>query len=470
MARIAFVQNFAFEYSGVMFLSSVLKREGHNVEVFIGYNFQRILDGVKGYKPDLVGFSCTSGNHHWCLKASEAIKAKMKVLTIFGGPHPTFFPEVIMEPPVDIICRGEAEMALLELANRLDKQEDISQTPNCWFKRDGKIVKNELMPLIEDLNSLPFPDRDLYYKKYPFLNRSQKGFIGGRGCPFKCSYCFNESLQTLYSGKGKYIRYRSANNLLAEIKSVYKKYGIRTVYMLDDTFIINVPWLYEFLERYAKEINLDLICLIRIDLLTEELVKKLKKASCYSVFFGIESGNNRLRKQILNKHISDEQIICGAKLLKNYGIKFRTYNMLGIPGESLRDAWQTVKINIKIKTDYPWCSILQPYPKTKIEEYARSNNLFQDDNTSISSSFFRDTVINFKHKNELLALQKLFFFAVKFPSLLFIIKILIKFPPNPIFNLIFMIGYAYSYRKSENLGWREFFKLGLRNYRTFLAR
>lgn len=473
MARIAFVQNLAFEYLGVMFISSILKKNGHSVEVFIGNNLKKIADEVKAYRAEIVGFPCLTGNHHWCLKASEVIKAKTSVLTIFGGPHPTFFPEIIMEPQVDIICRGEAEIAFLELANRFDNKDDMTKVSNCWFKHDSRILKNDLMPLIEDLDSLPFPDRDTYYKKYPFLNKSQKVFIAGRGCPFKCSYCFNDSLQALYLGKGKYIRYRSVNNLLAEIKSVYKKYGIETVYMVDDTFIINVDWLYEFLGRYSKEVRLPLICLIRVDLLTEDIVKRLKDANCYSVFFGIESGNESLRKEILGKYISDKQIITAAGLLKKYGIKFRTYNMLGIPGETFSDALQTIKINIKINTDYPWCSVLQPYPKTKIEEYARRKNLLSSKSSKtffISSSFFRDSVIDSKYKKILVNLQKLFFFAVKFPTLLFIIKILVRFPTNLFFNLAFMIGYAYSYRNSEHLKWQEFLNLGLRNYRALLAK
>lgn len=468
MAKIAFVQNLAFEYMGAMYISSILKKNGHHVEVFIGNNLKKIADDIKSYGAELVGFPCTTGNHKWCLEASKVIKSKTKALTIFGGPHPTFLPETITESQVDIICRGEAETAVLELANKLDNRDDITRVSNCWFKHNGKIVRNELRPLIENLDSLPFPDREIYYRKYPFLNRSQKSFIAGRGCPFKCSYCFNESMQTLYKNKGRYIRYRSVDNVLEEIKYIYNRYGMQTVYMMDDTFILNTPWVYEFLDRYAKEINLPLICLVRADLLTVGTVKRLKKAKCHSVFFGIESGNGHLRNIILGKYITDEQIITAARLLKEHGIKFRTYNMIGIPGETIKDAFGTVKLNIRIKTDYPWCSILQPYPKTKIEEYARSNNLFTSNRISISPSFFNDSIMSLKNKKELVNLQKLFFFAIKFPSLLPVIKILIRFPSNLFFNLLFLIGYSFSYRKAENLRLTEFINIGLRNFKALV--
>lgn len=279
MAKIAFVQNLAFEYLGVMYLSSALKNNGHNVEVFIGNNLKKLSSDVKNYRPDMVGFSCITGNQDWCLKACAAIKEKIaEAVTIFGGPHPTFFPEIIMEPCVDIVCRGEAEKAILELVNKNGNRENLANTCNCWVKHNGQIIKNDLRPLIENLDILAFPDRELYYKKYPFLNRSQKVFIAARGCPFKCSYCFNESLQALYANKGKYMRYRSIQNVIEEIKIVRKKYAMKTVYMLDDTFILNTHWLYGFLLHYKKEINLPLICLVRAGSINRRDCQTIKRS------------------------------------------------------------------------------------------------------------------------------------------------------------------------------------------------
>jgi radical SAM superfamily enzyme YgiQ (UPF0313 family) len=393
----------------------------------------------------------------------------MAAVTVFGGPHPTFFPEIVEEAGVDVVCIGEGETALLELANAVDSKSEINQISNCWIKQGDRIIKNDIKPLIENLNSLPFPDRSIYYHKYPIMNRSQKIFIAGRGCPYACTYCFNESLQKLYSGKGKYVRLRSVDNVISEIEGTCKAYKTRTVYMADDTFIINKSWLFDFLDKYQRKIGLPFICLVRADLITEEIVKKLKAANCYSVFFGIESGDEDLRKTVLNKKITDQQIVETAALLKKYRIKFRTYNMLGLPGETIEQAFKTVDLNTKIKTDYPWCSILQPYPKTAIREYAEKHGMLSDvDSSKFTKYFFKKSTLKPPNEKQLANLQKLFYWTVKFPFLKSAIKVLIKLPSNLAFDAFFLIGYAISYYKSERLRFIEVLQIGYLNVASYL--
>jgi len=467
MARIAFVQTIWMEHLGVMYLSAVLKSKGHKTEVFIGTNIRHLVGDIKKYGPDIVGFSCTTGAHEIALKIAKEIKHCTSAITIFGGPHPTFFPEFIEEEGVDVICIGEGEGALADLADAVDKKTEIGNIPNLWIKQGKQIIKNNVRPLIDNLDSLPFPDRTIYYNKYPFLNLSQKVFIAGRGCPYKCTYCFNESLQELYSGKGKYVRFRSVENILAEISKTLKNYNFKTVYMCDDTFILNKIWLFEFLEKYKTKIKLPFFCLVRADLISEDIVEKLKSANCCTVFFGVESGDENIRNLVLGKRITDLQIIEAAKLLKRHKMNFRTYNMLGLPGETLKEAFKTIELNIKIKTDYPWCSILQPYPKTTIRRFAEERGMLKG--SVISKYFFKSSVINIPQIKQLSNLQKLFYWTVKAPSIKPIVRILIKLPSNPVFDLLFLLGYAYSYYKSECLSFLEFLQIGRRNIFSFLS-
>ncbi len=468
MARIAFVQNIAFEYLGVMYISSILKKYGHSAEAFVvGGNEDKVVEEIVGLNPQVVGFSCTTGAHIWALAFAEKIKKRLPCKIIFGGAHATYFPEIINEKAVDIICRGEGELPLLEIANKIDKNIDISDTLNCWFKVDGQIVRNEQRDLIENLDDLPFPDRELYIKRYPYLKRSQKAFIGRRGCPFSCTFCFNHAWMNLYKGKGRVVRYRSVDNLIAEIKEAKNRFGLKTAYMQDDTFILDKKWLEEFSDKYKKEINLPFICLIRADLADEEIIRMLFKAGCKNVFFGIESGSEKIRNSILKKNISDDQIRNTAALLHKYGIRFRTYNMLGLPGETLNDAFKTVGINIEIKTDFPWCAIFHPFPGTELARYAQEKGFFDSASDTANPSFFKDSVIKSEHKRELVNLQKLFLYAVKFPNVSGIIRRLIRCRPNFVFDLVFLLGYAWSYLFSENLTLKEMFSLGIRNVRRF---
>jgi len=469
MARIAFVQYILYEYLGTTYLSSMLGKKDHEVDIFLKHESdETLLKEVLTYQPDIVAFSCTTGIHKWCLKFAGLIKNyNPRILILFGGPHPTFFPEIIEHSYVDMVCRGEGEYAMLELAEAITQKRDISKIQNLWAKKDGMVIKNSLRPLIKDLDDLPFPDRELYYRKYRFLNGSLKAFMTTRGCPYRCSFCFNHILQEMYKGKGAYVRRRSVDNVIAEIKEAKDRYKFKTVYIQDDVFILNQDWVNEFAERYKKEINLPFLCHVRADILSEEMVKKLKFAGCHSVSFGIESGNEKLRNRLLHKEITDEMIVRTANLLKIYGIRFRAYNMLGLPGERIEEALETVKINTRVGTDYPWCSIYQPYPKTTLGEYAQKHRFVEGAPDQMHASFFRDSMIKSEQKKELVNLQKLFFYAVKFPTFLPFIKQIIKLPSNLIFHLLFLGSYGYTYLKSENITLRETFTLGITNLKNF---
>jgi radical SAM superfamily enzyme YgiQ (UPF0313 family) len=471
MARIAFAQNILFEYLGLMYISSWLKSNGHECEMFIKLGSDESLaKDIIRYSPQVVAFPCLTGSHSWCLSLAKILKEKNpKLMTLFGGPHPTFYPGIINEPEVDVICRGEGEYALLDLANSLDKKENPSLTANLWVKDIDVVTQNEVRPLIPDLDKMPFPDRQLYYRKYPFLNISRKTFLTSRGCPYKCSFCFNHILQKIYQSKGTYLRRRTVKNVIEEINGVKRKYGLRTVYFQDDTFVLSRDWVMAFLEVYKKEVNLPFICLIRADLTDEKLIGALKGAGCVKVYFGIESGDRELRNSLLQKNITDEMIIQTAGWLKKYRIGFRTYNMIGLPGETLNQAFKTVDLNVRIKTDYPWCSVYQPYPETELGAYALEQGMLNCSCDKIRPSFFKDSILRSPWKKELLNLQKLFFYAVKFPRLKNLIKKAITFPPNFLFDLLFLCGNACAYAGSERLRLNEFFLFGFYNLKNFFT-
>lgn len=427
-------------------------------------NFIRTL---KEYNPDLVCFTVITGSHLWVYDLIKKIKKDLpNSLFVMGGPHPTFFPESIEKCAADIICIGEGEGAILDLANNFSNKENIKTIKNLQVKEKNEIFKNEVRPLIERLDSIPFPDRSVYYK-YPILRDAErKIFFTSRGCPYNCSFCFNHKYRKIYDGKGKYIRTRSADNIIWEILEVKNKYGLKMVLFQDDTFILNKNWLRDFLKKYKEKIGLPFICAVRADLTDEETVGWLKEAGCVGVLFGIESGDEQIRNEILRKNLKDEEIINAAGLYKKYKIKFKTTNILGLPNEDLKDAFKTVELNIKIKTDLPWVSIFIPYPGTDIAETMREQKMIPDDYgiDDLSSTFF---IRKTRNKNEcvILNLQRMFFWAVKFPVIFPLVKKLIKLPPNFLFDFVFYLGHFYIYKLSENLNWKTSLRMGYNFFR-----
>lgn len=474
MAKLLFLQSLEYEFLGSMYISSMLKQHGHDVRLKIGNRINDFRKIISTYQPNFVGFSIMSGNHQWALSIARQIKREFGVPNIFGGSHPTFFPEFVKEEGVDIIVRGEGEEACLELMDRFDQRRDFIDVKNLLVSRNGKIYANEVRPLREDLDYYPFPDRQLYSDLRGHIDLSVRNFITSRGCPWHCTFCFNDSMRELYRGKGKYVRIRDVDKVIEEARILRDTAGTKLIYFADDVFGLDKNWLYEFLQRYKREVGLPFVCLVRADVVCsdERYVQYLVDAGCKSVFFGIESGNERLRNNLLGKSLTNAQIYKAANLLHKAGIKFRTYNILGLPGETLEDALLTIQLNIDIKADYPWCSLFLPFPGTALTRYAvdkgyisKSFNIDQ-----LSKSFFANSnLINQPHINELQNLQRFFQLAVLRPWTFPIIKRLIRLPSNIFFTAIFGIVYFLVHIRSEQKKFLQTLRFGLKNYKHLLT-
>jgi len=460
MARIIFLQRIWFEYGGPEVISANLKKHGHHVDLFIGKDIDDLSDKIQ--EKDIVAFSIMSGEHQWALKVAGQIKRIRNVLTVFGGPYPTFFPDIINHPAVDVACCGEGEFAILDLANAHDRDADYGNIPNLSVKQGNRVKRNEVRPLISDLDELPFPDREIYYDKYNLIRKSSlKPFMASRGCPFSCSFCFNEKLREIYSGKGEYIRFYSPENLISQIIETQSKYGLGSIYFTDDLFICNQRWLERFLSIYKKEIRKPFVCSANVATLNEGVIKLLKEANCHAVSFGIETGNEKLREEIFNKRIANSEILDKARLLKKYRLKSITFNTVGFPGETVEDALETIALNIRIRSEYPRCSFLTPYRGTRLAEHYKDKIRVRD-----IESIFQQTKISFEvpEPKKLENLHYFFQTAVIFPWLFWPIKGLINLPPNIFFKFWWAIVYFFIFIKSET---RDFFRTLVSSWRTY---
>lgn len=471
--KIVFIQLDPITRAGIMILSACIKKAGHQADLLIVSEEKSIGEKLRLLKPDLVCFSVISGMQEQTIRLAEKIKAEFRAITVFGGPHVTFYPEeIIREKAVDILCLGEGEEAVVELLDCLRDGKDYSSIQNLWLKKGGKIIKNPLRQLNEDLDSLPMPDRSIYYKYELLRKQPSKDFVFTRGCPYQCSFCFNKQFKDLYRGKGRYVRRPSVERVIKEILFVRDNYGLESVMIMDDLFIADKEWLAGFLKEYKERIGLPFQCEVRADLMTESIAHNLKSAGCTAISLGVESGVEKVRNEVLEKNLSDEKIIAACRMVKKEGLLLKTYNMVGIPGETLEDAFRTLEFNIKLKADYAWCSVLRIYPKTPLAERAikmglldRGFNLKEFGNSYILS----DTPLKLKDKREIVNLQRFFSLCVKFPPIIPLVKFLIRFPKNIIFDIVLQAGYAYLTIKTTKIGITNFFALGFKTKKALKA-
>lgn len=450
MVKVLFLENMWHEKIGIMTLSSILKENGHECDIFIG-DGNKIINYLEKTNPDIIAFSCMNIQYEWIKNTCKNIKnAGIKTPIIVGGPHPTFFPEIIKDPNIDIICLGEGEYSMLELADKIERGEDIKNIKNLWIKTKNTIYRNELRPLIENLDELPFPDRELYKKYNYFRNNPYEIFSASKGCPFNCSFCYNHAKLKLYSGKGRYVRWRSVENIIEEIKLVNEKIKVKAVMFIDDTFNLNNKWAISFFERYRNEINIPFSCNVRAELVNEELVKIISKCNCLNIRFAVETGNENLRNDVLRKNITNDEILRAARLFQKYKIEIITFNMMGLPGETLDDAWKTIELNHKIKPNAMDFEVFMPYPNLDLTDYAIKNGfLSKKDLKKLSTGKYRvfRSILKQKDINEVCNLHKFSLIVSRYSGLKPIINNLIKLQQNFVFDYIYGITQAYNFMK-----------------------
>jgi anaerobic magnesium-protoporphyrin IX monomethyl ester cyclase len=463
------------EPQGILLISSVLKQAGHQVSLVVATEEDPVEAALR-LKPDVLGYTVYTGPHTWYLDLNQRIRAQLPgVFSIFGGPHPTFFPELIEREGVDGVCIGEGEYATLDLMNTLQRNgEGVTlpdlAIPNWWFKVNDEIVRNELRPLLtgQELDALPFADRELLYAAHVHSRRAKiKPFITGRGCPYDCAFCFNKAYSDLYGGHGRRFRRRSPGNVIDELKEVTSNHDVRFVLFMDDTFILQDKWLTEFMTRYKAEIRragrpLPFWCQVRANLVTDKKIALFKDAGCVSVSFGLEAGNDRLRNAVLNRNMSREEILGAAETLRRHGIAFMTNNMLGLPTGNLETDFETLELNAQCRPAYANVFLFQPYPKTALGEWAYEQGWMMGSFDDLSGSVSDNTVIKFgseAEKRQIENLQKLLALGVEFPWLLPVIRRLIRMPPNRFFWLVYKLwkGWAIKNRMFP-------FKMTVREY------
>ena len=420
------------EMLGLMWLSRSIKDAGHQAQALFLPDTEWIQK-IKDYAPDVVCFSVTTGMHLSFLDIAKRVRTELpEVFILFGGPHPTFSPEVIeLNEHVDAICRGEGEIATVELLDKLAAGEDHQFVQNMWFRdrKTGEIQKNSQRPPIQDLDSLGFPDRSIVYDAGSIYRDSdRKVFVTQRGCPMNCSFCFHHALKKKVVGttNAKYVRKRSVDHVIAEIKHVRDQYNLKFVHFLDDIFNLSGKWLDEFCEKYPKEVGLPFDVILMANMTREHHIEKLKKAGCVYARIAFESANDYIRNAVFRKNTTLQQLEDSARWIKQHGIRLGSLNMLGGPGASLDDELETVELNIRCKVDHPLVSIMQPYPMFDIEEMTEDMGYAVAAYDDFPVKFNRTSSIEFENKRQIENLHKLFPIVIRNPWMMRFVKPLIR--------------------------------------------
>lgn len=362
-------------YEGIASLSAVLKAAGHQTALFHVTTRPDVEDLVGRFErdygdADIAAFSATSNVFPYIAVTSARLKERIpRLVTICGGPHPTLCPdEAIAASGLDVICVGEGEYSLRELCDCLETGRDIPTISGLWVKRDGHILRGQSRPWIRNLDELPLPDRELFdYRNSVDREMGRLTFMGSRGCPFNCTHCCNHAFKTLCTDGTPYVRFKSVDRLLEEIRAARSRYPeAEKIHFLDDILTLKPSWFRSFTAQYKEQIGLPYVCNSRFDLLDDELMEMLQKSGCAWLLLGLESGDQEIRRDILKRDQSDEQILRLTELGRGKGIRFSLYNMVGIPGETLKRARKTVKLNARLRPDACQLSIYYPYVKTEL--------------------------------------------------------------------------------------------------------
>lgn len=359
---------------GLAYIANFIKSHGHCVKIidtsFCKNVFSDIRTDIAEFKPDFVGISATTPQIANALRIAEYIKKfAPSIKIILGGYHVSALPkESAANQYVDIVVYGEGEITMLEIL----EGKDLDNISGICFRQNEEIKINPPRPLIEDLDSLPFPLwEQLPVKEYYYFPQKAIGVISGRGCPCNCSFCASSVIN-----RRRY-RLRSPANFVDEIEWLHKNYRIKNLFFLDETFTINLGRTEDICNLILeRKIPIKWTCDTRVDHLTKPILRIMKSAGCQLVRFGVESADDKILKAI-GKGITLEQVERVVSWSRELGINTAAYYQLGCPYETPDSLKKTLLFSKKLKTNLSHFSMHVPLPGTQTWEIVKEGKILR---------------------------------------------------------------------------------------------
>lgn len=389
---------------GLAYLAGAIKREGHEALIYngehdpsLGYvnlttyssNYHKYLEALQNpndptwkpiadlmvdFKPDVIAITSFSVKFPSAKKIAALAKDyNPDIPVVMGGQHATIMTDDVLEDPnIDFVIRGEGELALVDFLRRLGGDQRWDQVQNLSYKKGGAIVHNLMRPLVANLDELAFPARECLHNVEYYEPHALAKLFASRGCPYQCNYCGTQNIWTYE------VRHHSKQRIIDEIEHVKKDYGATYFTFFDDVFGLNKKNAMEMTESmYQARLGISWDCLTRANLVSDELLSNMKKSGCTKIDMGVESGSDKVLKDT-QKGLTRKKIKEGAELVKKHGILLYMFFMVGLPTETEEDAKQTIEFLEEIKPDWACISIFTPIPGTKIYKKLREDGKIPD--------------------------------------------------------------------------------------------
>lgn len=373
---------------GISCISAVLKQHGHRTHLVVTSrvlgkdNASRIRKAIDACKPQAVFFTAVASEYGFIVSLVRQVKAEYPGLyLVAGGAHVSLNPDGVLDDGFDALCVGEGEYPALELVTKLEAKEPVSGIPNIWARNGGRIERNAPRPFLQDLDSLPHPDREMWRGWTADEGGESAVVLLGRGCPFQCTYCCNHALRRL--AQGTYVRFRSPASIVAEIRAILAASpGLRSVYLEVETIGANRAWaldlcahLEDLNRTLARKLSFGTNLRVTPQADLEPLFAAFRRSNFSGIKIGVESGSERVRGEILKRHYSNRDIEQTVACARRHGLTVSFYNLLGVPGETLADFRETVALNRACQPEKAFAHIFFPYPGTELYETCRRKGL-----------------------------------------------------------------------------------------------
>ena len=345
--------------------------------------YEKIEKKIGEISPNIIAITVPTPAYIQVQKVCEIIKKiSPNIYTIVGGPHPTAFPiKTTADQNIDFSIIGEGEETFNDLVDALEKKRPLSDVNGIVYKdENNKVVRTEPRPLIQNLDSIPFPARDLFPTEIYFLpptkktsNKKAGNIITSRGCCYRCTYCIASVMW------GHKVRFRSVENVVDELEECINKYGIGEFNFHDELFTVNRKHTIAICKEIKKRnLNIAWVCMCRVDFVDEETLREMKSAGCRKIFFGLESGDQNILDH-MKKMVKVEKAYDAVKLVKKVGIKAGASFMLGYLGETEKTIRKTINLAKKLNLDTTAFFIASPYPGTEFYKQAKKLGYIRPD-------------------------------------------------------------------------------------------